>query len=599
MLLNLSSWLLVVACTLDGAHGTLVTNNSAVAANNAFDYVIVGAGLGGIVVGNKLSGKGFSVLIIEAGPDDRGNPAVVNAEDRVYKSPVCNWQYPYYNDDGSLASGTLDSGACIGGSTSTNQHKFNGMVWYRPTKAEIDKIETLGNPGWNWKNLEPYMTAIERNILPDMKQVAEGAGVDPAVHGYHGAINTSFPTPMRIPRAVSLFKQALPLVFSGLNVGDDLSNRTSVVSASTSWTIWYDPVTGKNRRSSAADGLLWAANQQRNLLTVLANHKVDKVVFDEHMVARGLVFVPNNRSSPSRPLSTVYAKKGVILSAGSLGSAPILERSGIGQKSVLHAARVRQLVDLPGVGLHLNTSALVVLDYQNDSSIIDGRSLFAPEISLVNIDELWGGSASTIVSGIVSPAELRARAQALVSTGAAANTIGAEAIMPVAEFIAESAASVLEAVFWPLMPLSRGHIHINTSDPLEDPIITPRFLTDAFDQAIAVAISRRSRAVFSTSPLADLIANAYYDPPIGPDGTDAEYLAWFQNTSSGADHWIGSTAMMPRHLGGVVDSSLRVYGTSNLHVVDAGILPLQLTSHLMSAVYAITSRAADLILAEA
>lgn len=31
----------------------------------------------------------------------------------------------------------------------------NGMVWYRPTKAEIDQFETLGNPGWNWKTLEP------------------------------------------------------------------------------------------------------------------------------------------------------------------------------------------------------------------------------------------------------------------------------------------------------------------------------------------------------------------------------------------------------------------------------------------------------------
>jgi len=66
------------------------------------------------------------------------------------------------------------------------------MVWYRPTKAELDKLEELGNPGWNWDSLEPYMVAAETNIPPDAAQVAQGAGWDSDVHGYHGFVNTSF-----------------------------------------------------------------------------------------------------------------------------------------------------------------------------------------------------------------------------------------------------------------------------------------------------------------------------------------------------------------------------------------------------------------------
>lgn len=116
---------------------------------------------------------------------------------------------------------------------------------------------------------------------------------------------------------------------------------------------------------------------------------------------------------------------------------------------------------------------------------------------------------------------------------------------------------MISPTFWPLTPLSRGHVHINSSNPFQDPIITPRFLTDAFDQDVAVAVTRRSRSLFETPSFAPIIADAYYYPPIGPDGTDAQYLAWFQNTSLGASHWIGSTAMMPRQLGGVVDASLR------------------------------------------
>ena len=98
---------------------TTVTNATSVAANQTFDYVIVGAGLTGITVGNKLSEKGYTTLIIEAGPDARWNPKVYNAEDRVQHDPYCNWQYPAYYENGTVLSQTVDSGACIGGSTSS------------------------------------------------------------------------------------------------------------------------------------------------------------------------------------------------------------------------------------------------------------------------------------------------------------------------------------------------------------------------------------------------------------------------------------------------------------------------------------------------
>lgn len=169
--------------------------------------------------------------------------------------------------------------------------------------------------------------------------------------------------PMRIPKAVALYKKALPVTFPGLTIGNDLSNRTSIVSASTSWTIWYDPVTKKNRRSSAADGLLWAPDQQRQTLTVLANHTVARVLLDKQKTAKGIEFLASHTNKSSRKYN-VWARKSVIVSAGSLASAPILERSGIGRRDVLGAAGINQLVDLPGVGANLNvrTITLVYVD---------------------------------------------------------------------------------------------------------------------------------------------------------------------------------------------------------------------------------------------
>lgn len=56
--------------------------------------------------------------------------------------------------------------------------------------------------------------------------------------------------------------------------------------------------------------------------------------------------------------------------------------------------------------------------------------------------------------------------------------------------------------------------------------------------------------------------------------------------------------MMSRELGGVVDSTLKVYGTENVRVVDAGVLPLQVSGHLTSTLYAIAEKAADPIKAD-
>lgn len=53
--------------------------------------------------------------------------------------------------------------------------------------------------------------------------------------------------------------------------------------------------------------------------------------------------------------------------------------------------------------------------------------------------------------------------------------------------------------------------------------------------------------------------------------------------------------MMPKEVGGVVDTSLKVYGISNIRVVDASVIPFQVCGHLQSTVYAVAERAADII----
>lgn len=60
-------------------------------------------------------------------------------------------------------------------------------------------------------------------------------------------------------------------------------------------------------------------------------------------------------------------------------------------------------------------------------------------------------------------------------------------------------------------------------------------------------------------------------------------------------HPLGTASMMSRELGGVVDPELRVYGTANVRVVDASILPMQISGHLTATLYAVAERASSII----
>jgi choline dehydrogenase len=73
----------------------------------------------------------------------------------------------------------------------------------------------------------------------------------------------------------------------------------------------------------------------------------------------------------------------------------------------------------------------------------------------------------------------------------------------------------------------------------------------------------------------------------------------YNNTVVPNHHAIGTAAMMSRDLGGVVDPELRVYGTTNVRVIDASVIPIQISGHLTATIYAIANRASDIILRKA
>lgn len=151
--------------------------------------------------------------------------------------------------------------------------------------------------------------------------------------------------------------------------------------------------------------------------------------------------------------------------------------------------------------------------------------------------------------------------------------------------------------------LSRGSIHINSSDPTEQPTIDPNYYGHPLDLDLAARSITHMLKVATHEPLRscldlDADGNMKFHPSSGLKGIpttleEAKKVA-AENTIT-EYHPIGTCAMLPREKGGVVDAACKVYGTSNVRVVDASIFPTHVQGNIVSLVYAVAEKAADMI----
>lgn len=113
------------------------------------------------------------------------------------------------------------------------------------------------------------------------------------------------------------------------------------------------------------------------------------------------------------------------------------------------------------------------------------------------------------------------------------------------------------------------------------------------DAAVQVAAVKLTRSIFSAAPLRGLVDAE--TAPGAQRSSDRDLEASVRDTFASVAHPVGTCAMLPQRLGGVVDAGLTVYGTQNIRVVDASVLSFQVSAHLMGTLYGVAEVAADII----
>lgn len=154
-------------------------------------------------------------------------------------------------------------------------------------------------------------------------------------------------------------------------------------------------------------------------------------------------------------------------------------------------------------------------------------------------------------------------------------------------------------------PFSVGSVHIRPGSGTsanDKPIIDPGYYSGEHGQLDAQLIKeciRFGQKIAATQPLANIIRTpASPSPAVVAD--DAKLRQWVKDHTITDWHPVGTCGMGGRTgiKGGVVDERLRVYGVKGLRVVDASVMPLQISAHLQATVYAIAEKAAHMILAD-
>jgi choline dehydrogenase-like flavoprotein len=141
-------------------------------------------------------------------------------------------------------------------------------------------------------------------------------------------------------------------------------------------------------------------------------------------------------------------------------------------------------------------------------------------------------------------------------------------------------------------PWARGTVFISSGNAFDMPKIDPNYLGVDQDIALLTAGVEFVRKVAGTAPLHDAVTD---EAAPGAASTGEELTKWMREACGSEYHPIGTCPMLPRDMGGVVDTNLRVYGTANVRVIDASVAPLQVSAHTMAPAYGIAEKGADLI----
>ncbi|GAA1674784.1 GMC oxidoreductase [Citricoccus zhacaiensis] len=467
------------------------------------------------------------VLVVEAGPWNR-NPlvAVPKGFVRTMFDPRISLEYPALP---AREPGPVDvwrRGRGVGGST-----LINGTMYLRGESHLYDGLADHLGADWSWPAFGRAFDHLEA-VLPVSAPPSEPSSEPPS--------------------------EVLRALIAGL--GETGVPLVPDVRAAVGPRVGRTPATirGGMRRSAAT--LLRPGLRAGNLRVLTGQTTVRVLTAGDRAVGVETVLADGSRIRH-------HARRQVVLTAGTLETPSLLERSGIGDPDRLRHLGIDPVVSAPRVGEGLR---------EQRGATVKARIRFGLGLNgrLGTTRGLLGAAAQYLVtrSGPLAsgPYPLAASVDStggnrpdlqLLLTDISTDGTGLEP--------ADHAGLMIQA--YALSPYSTGSVHAANTDPCRPPHVRAPLLEDPRDRDAAARALKTARAALAAPALSGVVIDEEL-PGVSVAGGDDEAAAAFVRTSGGGIyHAVGTCAA-----GGpdaVVDEQLRVRGIDGLHVADLSVLP--------------------------
>lgn len=523
-----------------------------------FDYIIVGSGSSGSPLAARLVEKGAQVLLLEAGKREKLHLTRIPA---ALMHTIGNERYDwnYMTEPDPSRNGLKEPwprGRVPGGSSA-----INGMIFIRGAPRDYDAWEDAGNKGWGWNSVLPYFRKME---TADQDK-------DNAFRGGMG------------PQRVSALRWQHPIsakfidsfVNAGVPLNPDLNGRSH------EGVAWNQGSTLNGVRHSAFDAY------------VLPRLKDAKLTFMDDASVESITMAGNRATGVAigrgGDILQAKARRGVVLSAGSLNSPQLLMLSGIGDPAELARHGIETRVASPEVGRNLREHPGLYVAAELDT---DTGNIYASALGRARAFAQWALSRKGVLS--VPTAQVLAFIKSTPDQEAPDLQFhlfpfgyfreNGRLKVPVRNLV-----TVLANVNY---PKSKGHLALKSKSPRDPVLIYPRLLDHPDDLDCVLRGLAWIRRITSTPPFGSHVRELLEVPP--PEAGRDTDEAYVRKATVPFLHPVG-TCRMGNDASSVLTPDLRVRGTEGLWVADASIFPSHIAGNTNATSIMIGERAADLI----
>jgi choline dehydrogenase len=558
----------------------------------------------------------------------------------------------------------------------------NAMITVYPHNSDWDGIaEATGDKSWRASAMRRYFERLERcdYLLAPGKYpknfwrklalfILRGFGAasraNPSRHGFGGWLHTNLADPLLVihdQELVGIVEAAakaagalavfgakgilnkLRLIWQSIWRGQDAYERAKSLVDPNDWRnvarssegIALIPLATRNGQRNGTRENILAAQQEGHPLTVELEALATRVLFDDGNIAIGVEYTkgrslyradprsaPAGAGAPAGEKRVAYARREVILAAGSFNTPQLLMLSGIGPTDELQRHGITPRVSLPGVGRNLQDryEVAVISDLKKDFQIL-AEATFDPVKGDKLLDE-WKASkrglytSNGAILGIVMRSKPERKEPDLFVFGLPGFFKGYFPGYSKAFFADDqpttAAASKGEHLdetkkcrfTWAVLKAhtnnTAGFVRLRSADPRDTPEINFKYFDEGNDAAKEDldSVVEGVNFVRRMSEHTEMFTRSELLP--GKDLSSPDALRTFIKDEAWGHHACGTCKMGPASDPmAVVDSAFRVHKTQRLRVVDASIFPRIPGFFIVTPIYMISEKAADVILADA